>query len=964
MTSKIFCIGSTIVNILFRNKIKEDQRENFSDIISTLKELGLDEFEARQINRDFQQIADIISKSCKNLLTNSSVNQNRYEVLTTHILKAYENANIGNLRFFHSNMDQFAIKKELLNAYNDYKKDLNPTEIEIYERIIDHASNIMVNFFQSMPDYTVNGIKRLQAQMENIICKIESLTQSLDEINKLVNDKNKAIENFEREYRNSIVNKFSYINLFGATGLDLRLKKYLLSISYVELEFHKNDEEQEFNPKFLLNNNVKNIWIIGEAGSGKTTLLQWIAINVANNTSKILGTRTMIPLFVELRKMANDEISLKRCFDKTINNTSYLMPEGWIENEIASGRLLFLIDGFDEVDIEFRRKVFDWLDEIDPNSKCKKIFASRPQVKERPITRKIIEYRILPMGKNKIKQYINYWHKAVLEEQLEIDKNDSLSISFRLYEKIRISESLMKLASNPLLCAMICALHYRNGLNLPSNKREIYEECCKMLFQNRDMERNIIMSNFKLTYDQKKVILAQLAYWMMKNNYVEISKSQAESVVTRSIEGMSVEKNGSEILELLLERCGVLREPEVGKIDFIHRTFQEYLTANEITRNEDWGYLKEKIGEETWQETIILAIGYAKKEVANDIINTTLQKGFTFHNEKKYLFIAINYLSNSIEVDKQLRKNIEKQLSTAIPPKLEECIKLSSAGNLVVPYLAYNNGYDEDICLACLKTLRYIGTEPALKIVKTYFSHELSVSEIGEIGVLISQFSDKELIENNIPSIIIKYIKHICSETLLIHNSFIRAINLFNETINFESDLVDKIKTIRIVDYDGNNSFNFQHFFPYINKVMINGKFEKIDILKSFQVLNEIDLICEDDTFSIYNLNKYKNIYGIKKFKIALTHDEYVNGNELNFLRKCEDLANFYKLERLEQIEVGSAFVDEYDYRRSECGKLQTIKRCLLDDFYGKGFNSIPKYFYDYVFNHSYRNKKITCTFQ
>lgn len=113
MTSKIFCIGSTIVNILFRNKIKEDQRENFSDIISTLKELGLDEFEARQINRDFQQIADIISKSCKNLLTNSSVNQNRYEVLTTHILKAYENANIGNLRFFHSNMDQFAIKKEL-----------------------------------------------------------------------------------------------------------------------------------------------------------------------------------------------------------------------------------------------------------------------------------------------------------------------------------------------------------------------------------------------------------------------------------------------------------------------------------------------------------------------------------------------------------------------------------------------------------------------------------------------------------------------------------------------------------------------------------------------------------------------------------------------------------------------------------------------------------------------------------
>lgn len=124
-------------------------------------------------------------------------------------------------------------------------------------------------------------------------------------------------------------------------------------------------------------------------------------------------------------------------------------------------------------------------------------------------------------------------------------------------------------------------------MNLPKNKRDLYEECCKMLLEKRDEERRIIQDDIQLSYEQKKIILAKLAYWMMKNNHVEIKIEDAEKVIKRSISGMGMlrEKNTEQtVFKYLLERCGILRETEKGKIDFLHRTFQEYLAAFDISR--------------------------------------------------------------------------------------------------------------------------------------------------------------------------------------------------------------------------------------------------------------------------------------------------------------------------------------------------------------------------------------------
>ena len=619
-------------------------------------------------------------------------------------------------------------------------------------------------------------------QIENIDSKLNTIIETIKRLNIYEKDQVTNIDVYNREYKQTILTKYSYISLFGASCLESKYKKYRLSISYVELELCKGGGEGEeyISPeKMILSSNNKLIWIIGEAGSGKTTLLQWLATTVASNLDTIKGTKSLIPVIIELRKYANDNITIKKIIDNIMENSSYHMPEGWIEKNIELGRFLFLVDGFDEVESSKRVELFDLLEQIDLKNKCKKIFTARPTVKERPDRTQILEYHVLPMRKSRIKQFIKYWHKAVLEEQLEVGLEKSNSISDELYEKIVNSDSLLKLAAYPLLCAMICALHYRSEGNLPANKREIYEECCKMLLENRDKERSVFL-NPSLTYEKKKTILSFLSYWMMRNNYIVADRESVNSVIEPLLTGMGID-DGVNVLNYLIERCGILREPELNKIDFIHRTFQEYLTANEINRNYDWGLLYTKLDDESWQETITIAIGYSNEKISSSIISKTLDIGIQKNEERKYLFLATKYLTGAISVDIQLRNKIEGKLKEIVPPSnYEECCNLSFSGDLLTQYLCNKKEYSNTERLNCLRTLRLIGTEKSLRVAKSFLNEELTLDEAIEIGTIINQFEDTILIDNDIPEAVFTYLIN-CSNILFVHEGFLRALKFLKD---------------------------------------------------------------------------------------------------------------------------------------------------------------------------------------
>ena len=73
-----------------------------------------------------------------------------------------------------------------------------------------------------------------------------------------------------------------------------------------------------------------------------------------------------------------------------------------------------------------------------------------------------------------------------IEEQNELkDLADNLCL---VLEK---NIFIYSLATTPLLCAMLCALHRERGRQLPYDRIELYEAGCEMLLERRDMERQM-----------------------------------------------------------------------------------------------------------------------------------------------------------------------------------------------------------------------------------------------------------------------------------------------------------------------------------------------------------------------------------------------------------------------------------------------------------------------------------------
>ena len=149
----LYQIGATIINILIRSKLGGDRSDNYIDIVTTLKELGLEMGEARQVKRGFEVMGDALAEACRKVIERSNVASERKSAIVENVLKAYEALNIDYEFILQFINKEDELRKRLLNANCEYKKELDPIEIEQYERLLDYTAHFVVNASISMPEF-------------------------------------------------------------------------------------------------------------------------------------------------------------------------------------------------------------------------------------------------------------------------------------------------------------------------------------------------------------------------------------------------------------------------------------------------------------------------------------------------------------------------------------------------------------------------------------------------------------------------------------------------------------------------------------------------------------------------------------------------------------------------------------------------------------------------------------------
>jgi len=281
------------------------------------------------------------------------------------------------------------------------------------------------------------------------------------------------------------------------------------------------------------------------------------------------------------------------------------------------------------------------------------------------------------------------------------------------------------------MCGLICALHCDRRGFLPHARKELYE-ALSMLLSRRDRERDMASPDgIELSEEPKTRLLQRLAYKFILNGKAELDRSHAERIIADVLPGVPVaatQGDAEAIFQHLLQRSGLLREPAVGSIDFIHRTFQDYLGAKAAIEEGDTALLVLRAIDTQWEDVVRMAVAHARPREAAELLLDLVRRGdaaTTATRRTHFHLLATAALGHTTELEPRVRAEIERRAADLIPPRsLAEAEELVAIGGVVLELLPgpESLSYSEQARLV-VQTAALIGGDAAVPLLSRYQRH-------------------------------------------------------------------------------------------------------------------------------------------------------------------------------------------------------------------------------------------------
>lgn len=529
---------------------------------------------------------------------------------------------------------------------------------------------------------------------------------------------------FERRYLPYVAERHNHITIYG---IDLRDSpdRWPLEVAYLSLEATATATEERQLPDehpgaaFTVQlpaeealSTHDRVLLRGDAGSGKTTLVQWLAVTAARDGDRI-------PYVLPLRTLIRaGQLPSPTAF-LTATGCPHTPPEGWTERVLTAGRGLILVDGLDEIPSADRHRTRDWLLSLIrafPGNRW--LLTSRPTA-IRPdwlASEGFRELTLAPMRRPEVKTFVERWHTAAQAPEYEGPLLDSL----------RTKRDLARLATNPLMCGLICALHRERRGYLPTGRKELYDAALTMLLARRDRERGMnALEGTELGEEAQLEILQRLAYALVLSGRTEMDIETAEGIVERSLPTVASaagQGDAGTVLRTLMLRSGLLRQPAEGVTDFVHRTFQDYLGARYAVEEGHLDVLTSHADDTQWEDVIRMAVAHARPRERVVLLRQLLSR-----DEPRLTLLALACLEHATALDPGVRTEVETRAARLIPPRTtENAHTLAEAGPLVLELLPRPEGLTPAEARCVTVTASVLGAEEpdgALAVLRRFRDH-------------------------------------------------------------------------------------------------------------------------------------------------------------------------------------------------------------------------------------------------
>jgi HEAT repeat protein/energy-coupling factor transporter ATP-binding protein EcfA2 len=391
--------------------------------------------------------------------------------------------------------------------------------------------------------------------------------------------------------------------------------------------------------KLLTQAQTQRVVLLGAPGSGKTTLMSYFAVVLAQKQPEQLGLDASIdwlPILIKIRDLVKQpEINILKYLRYMVEEDLGVesLPPDFFEHWLKDGRALILLDGLDEVAEEAKRyKVVERIESfLGTYSRNHAIVTSRPAGYKPDFFRtdEFPHYEILPFDDEQIQQFLDHWYDSRCTTKAEAERRKQ-SLKKALADNSRIQ----LLARNPLLLTIIALIHRYQAV-LPKERHKLYEKAVDTLLTswdaNKELSNHEILEYLEL--DDLRRLMERLAYWIHSQGGTGDNEGgtliDREELINqlsqyiremKKVERYCAKAEAERFLDhIIRDRAGLLSKQGRDRYAFVHKTFQEYLTTQEIRDRQEEGFevvlehIQAHLHDPHWQEVLLLLIAQQKR---------------------------------------------------------------------------------------------------------------------------------------------------------------------------------------------------------------------------------------------------------------------------------------------------------------------------------------------------------------
>ncbi|QIX94205.1 NACHT domain-containing NTPase [Cedecea sp. FDAARGOS_727] len=322
-----------------------------------------------------------------------------------------------------------------------------------------------------------------------------------------------------------------------------------------------NSDEFIVNDECILSHS-RILNIIGIAGQGKSTILRKLFQNEIRLNNRI-------PFFLELRRIENGTIldyfkSTLESMGVDINRSN-----NHVELLLQSGKIILMLDGFDEVKSHARLEILSQITELNIRYNCPAIVTSRPETE---VCRETSINNLLVKGLDE-------------ESQLGILKVLSNQNEFKeLSSIIRDNPQLKETLKTPILINLLYVC-YPYWDELPSNVVEFYNKLYVTLYLKHDRMKSWARERKStLNTDDSLWCFSALCYFSMKDEIFEFDTISLTKYAKKALNAASFDiKECENFVDDIINITCLIQQDGLDRYVFLHKSVQEYHAAYTIS---------------------------------------------------------------------------------------------------------------------------------------------------------------------------------------------------------------------------------------------------------------------------------------------------------------------------------------------------------------------------------------------